>query len=389
MTKLIGIALVCASVAISAETSSFAIRNARIVTVSGPVIEKGAVVIRGGLIESVGANVNIPADAWVIEGDGLTVYPGLIDALSTLWVDMQQNAASLSRSLRLLDNEAEEPEGASFTVEKGAVEFRNLTFGYKPERPVLHAVSFRIEPGRKTAIVGPSGAGKTTTVDLLLKLFEPWSGSIVVDGQVLANASPSDVRRHIGMVLADGMVFRGTLAENIRYGCDDATDAQLLGAAAAAGLDHTLERLPNGLHTEVGEGGIGLSVGERQRVQIARVLVNTPKILVLDEATANLDFATEAEIKHTIDQVRRSNTVIVIAHRFSMVEDADHVIVLEDGRVTAQGPPAELIASGGWFAEFASAEAEETEESSEEAVDEGEDEEEDDLSGTDDEEGDG
>lgn len=314
-----------------------------------------------------------------------------IDTLSTLWVDMQQNAASMRRSRDLLEAGTEEPRGEAFRVDHGRVEFRDVRFGYKPEREVLKGVSFTIAPGEKTAIVGHSGAGKTTTVDLLLKLFEPWSGSIVVDGRPLASADPSDVRRHIGMVMADGMVFRGTLAENIRYGRPEATAEEVREAALAAGMEHTLGRLPEGLETPVGESGVGLSVGERQRVQIARVLLAKPRILVLDEATANLDYATEQEVRRTIEEIRRANTVIVIAHRFSMIQDADQVIVLDDGRVAEMGSPSALIAQGGWFAAFARAQEDEEleeEEEEEEAEEVEEEEAEEEEASEEDEEGD-
>ena len=176
------------------------------------------------------------------------------------------------------------------------------------------------------------------------------------------------------MVAADGAVFRGTLADNIRYKRPSATNEEVLKAAIAAGMEGTLQRLPDGLQTGVGESGIGLSVGERQRIQIARILVSKPRILVLDEATANLDFATEAEIKKTVNEIRKENTVIVIAHRYSMVRDADHVIVLSAGEVLEQGTPEELISKGGWFSQFATSsdedESEDTESTEEEEVDE-------------------
>ena len=157
------------------------------------------------------------------------------------------------------------------------------------------------------------------------------------------------------MVTADGAVFRGTLADNIRYKRPAAAEGEVLEAAIAAGMGNTLQRLPDGLHTVVGESGIGLSVGERQRIQIARILLSRPRILVLDEATANLDYATEAEIKKTVNEIRKKNTVIVIAHRYSMVRDADHVIVISDGEVLERGTPEELTSNGGWFAAFATA----------------------------------
>lgn len=288
---------------------------------------------------------------------------GPIDALASLWVNLQQNIASISRAFRLLDNGVEEKVGDDIVIKKGKVEFKDVHFSYTPEREILKGISFTLEPGKVTAIVGTSGAGKTTMVDLLLKLYEPSSGEIFIDGEKLSNQSASAVRRQIGMVTADGAIFRGTLADNIRYKRPEASDEEVKRAALSAGMENTLQRLPDGLTTLVGESGMGLSVGERQRIQIARVLVSQPRILILDEATANLDYATEAEIKKTVDEIRKENTVIVIAHRYSMVRDADHVVVLSAGALLETGSPAELISKGGWFASFAlAAEGEDTEE---------------------------
>ncbi|MEO7992237.1 MAG: ABC transporter ATP-binding protein [Chryseolinea sp.] len=292
-----------------------------------------------------------------------------IDSLASLWVNLQQNVASISRAFKLLDNGVEERSGDELQIKKGKVEFKKVHFGYTPEREILKGISFTLEPGKVTAIVGTSGAGKTTTVDLLLKLFEPSRGEILIDGENLTLQNPSAVRRQIGMVAADGAVFRGTLADNIRYKRPEATDDEVRKAAQSAGMEATLQRLPEGLQTLVGESGMGLSVGERQRIQIARILVSQSRILVLDEATANLDYATEAEIKKTVDQIRKENTVIIIAHRYSMVRDADHVIVLSAGEVLEQGSPEQLISTGGWFASFAKAAGdEENEETTEEEV---------------------
>jgi ABC-type multidrug transport system fused ATPase/permease subunit len=278
-----------------------------------------------------------------------------IDALSSLWVELQQNVASITRAFKLIDNHAEEKKGKELKITQGLVEFKNVHFSYNPDREILKGISFKINPGKVTAIVGTSGAGKTTTIDLMMKLFEINSGQLLIDGVDISDCDSSSVRSQIGIVNADGTIFRGTLADNIRYKRPEATDNEVMSAALAAGMEGTLHRMPDGLQTLVGESGLGLSVGERQRIQIARVLVSKPRILVLDEATANLDFATEAEIKKTVNEIRKEHTVIVIAHRFSMVRDADYVLVFSGGTVMEEGTPDELIAKGGWFYNFANA----------------------------------
>jgi ABC-type multidrug transport system fused ATPase/permease subunit len=276
-----------------------------------------------------------------------------IDALNGLAVTLQQNLASLGRAMRLLDAGPLEPPGMPLAPGPGRVEFRNVHFGYSPEREVLRGLNLTLEPGHITALCGPSGAGKTTTADLLLKLFSPAQGEILIDGQSLHLSDASAVRAAIGVVATDGAVFRGTLASNIRYKRPTATDAEVLEAAQAAGLTRLLERLPDGLATEIGERGVGLSVGERQRLQIARILVDRPRVLVLDEATANLDYATELEIRAALTHLSPPATVLVIAHRYTMMKDASYVYVLRDGQVAEQGSPDQLIAAGGWFADLA------------------------------------
>lgn len=306
-----------------------------------------------------------------------------IDELCSLWVNTQQHIASISRAFRLLENKSGEKPGTPLRIENGRVEFKDVSFAYVEDHQVLQSLSMSFEPGKITAIVGGSGAGKTTTVDLLLKLYEPQKGEILIDGQSVADLDPSSLRSHIGMVAADGAIFRGTLAYNLRYKKPDAPDAEVMKVVEQSGLKHLVERLPNGLQTQIGQNGMGLSVGERQRVQIARVLLSRPKILVLDEATANLDYNTEAEVRHAIHELRSICTVIIIAHRYSMVRDADHVYVLGGGGILEQGTPESLVAAGGWFAAFAhaveeDAEEEEAGEEEEEEAVESEDEEADD-----------
>ena len=277
-----------------------------------------------------------------------------IDSLTSLGVELQQNVASLSRGLRLVRDPVE-PQGKQILQPgPGRISFSEVHFGYRPEREVLRGLTLEIEAGKTTGIVGPSGAGKTTMIDLILGLYQTASGSITIDGQAISALDLSSLRSEVGVVAADGAVFRGTLADNIRYKRPNAADEEVRAAALAAGLASALERLPDGLETEVGEGGMGLSVGERQRLQLARVLLAAPRILILDEATANLDYATELDVKRTLSESRINRTTLIVAHRYSMVHDADRILVIEDGQVREQGTPAELTATGGWFAQLAS-----------------------------------
>lgn len=278
-----------------------------------------------------------------------------IDSLTGLAVELQQYGIALRRALRLTQAESEPQGGAQFNPASGQIEFKDVHFSYVRGHKVLSGLSLTVKPGQFVGLVGPSGAGKTTTIDLLMRLYEPTSGLILIDGQKLSEMNAASVRREIGVVAAEGALFRGTLADNVRYKRPEATDEEVRAAALAAGLGTALGRLPNGLQSRVGEGGLGLSVGERQRLQLARVLAANPHIMVLDEATANLDYNTELEVKRALAALRKNKTTIVIAHRFSMVKDAAYVYVLEQGRVIEAGTPDELIAAGGWFSGFATA----------------------------------
>jgi len=268
-------------------------------------------------------------------------------------IELQQNGIALRRALRLTAEKVEPQEGQPLKPGRGEIEFKNVHFSYLPAQEVLKGLSLRIKAGQVVALVGPSGAGKTTTTDLLMRLYQPNSGEVFIDGQRLSTLQAASVRRDIGVVAADGAVFRGSLADNIRYKRPESSNEQIRVAALAAGLGNALNRLPEGLETKIGEGGIGLSVGERQRLQMARVLAANPRIMVLDEATANLDYATEVEVKEALAKLRKGRTTIVIAHRFSMVKDVDYVYVLDGGQVLEEGTPEELMKRPGWFADFA------------------------------------
>jgi ABC-type transport system involved in Fe-S cluster assembly fused permease/ATPase subunit len=261
-------------------------------------------------------------------------------------IDIDDMFAVLDRNPEIQDR----PGARPLEVKQGVVRFEDVHFAYNPERPILKGVSFEVPAGHTVAIVGPSGAGKSTISRLLFRFYEPASGRILIDGQNIADAQQSSLRRVIGMVPQDTVLFNDTIGYNIQYGRWDASPEEMREAARLAQIDRFIALLPEGYDTPVGERGLKLSGGEKQRVAIARTILKAPPILVLDEATSALDTFTEKEIQDALDRVSRGRTTLVIAHRLSTVIGADEIIVLDQGRVVERGNHAGLLAQGGVYA---------------------------------------
>jgi ABC-type multidrug transport system fused ATPase/permease subunit len=268
-----------------------------------------------------------------------------IQQLSQLYSDLQSTLASLEKVFAVLDTEsdrADSPDAKDLRNLRGDVEFDRVSFAYG-EDVVLDDVSFRIKPGETLAIVGETGAGKSTVVKLLSRFYDPTGGEVRIDGQGLREVRGSSLRRYMGVVLQDTFLFTGTIKDNIRYGRPDATDEEIISAAKTVGADDFIRRFPEGYETQVRERGGRLSVGERQLVAFARALLADPNLLVLDEATSSVDLATEARIEAALDRLLAGRTSIVIAHRLSTVRRADRILVMGEGRVIEEGTHEELL----------------------------------------------
>jgi ATP-binding cassette subfamily B protein len=239
---------------------------------------------------------------------------------------------------------------APLVVTSGHVRFENVQFAYEPDRPILKGLTFEVPAGKTVAIVGPSGAGKSTISRLLFRLYDVSSGKILIDGQDIRNVTQDSLRASIGMVPQDTVLFNDTIRYNIRYGRWDATDSEVEEAARLAQIDGFIRMSPKGYETQVGERGLKLSGGEKQRVAIARTILKAPPILVLDEATSALDSHTEREIQDALERVSRNRTSLVIAHRLSTIVTADEIIVLDQGRIAERGTHGQLLATGGLYA---------------------------------------
>ena len=266
---------------------------------------------------------------------------------------LQQTAASAERVFEFLDEEEEIPDTSSplkpGSVE-GRVEFKNVDFGYNPDKMVINNFTASIKPGQKVAIVGPTGAGKTTLVKLLMRFYDINAGSILIDGYAIKEFTRHDLRSMFGMVLQDTWLYNGSIMENIRYGRLDATDKGVIAAAKAAHVDSFVRTLPNGYNMILNEEATNVSQGQKQLITIARAILQDPKILIFDEATSSVDTRTEVRIKKAMDNLMKNRTAFIIAHRLSTIRDADLILVMNHGDIIEQGNHQELLAKGGFYA---------------------------------------
>ncbi|WP_234807470.1 ABC transporter ATP-binding protein [Mycolicibacter senuensis] len=275
--------------------------------------------------------------------------------LAGMYNTLLSGAASAERVFAFLDEpeEAASPVGVALCPDGsgpiGRVEFRDVSFGYRPGVPVIEDLSLSVEPGSTVAIVGPTGAGKTTLVNLLMRFYDVDRGQILIDGVDIAGVDRCSLRSSIGMVLQDTWLFTGTIADNIGYGRPDATEDELLAAARAAHVDAFVRGLPAGYATRVSDDGAGISAGEKQLITIARAFLARPQLLILDEATSSVDTRTELLIQRAMRELRRDRTSFIIAHRLSTIRDADLILVMQAGRIVEQGTHAELLARRGAY----------------------------------------
>ncbi len=246
----------------------------------------------------------------------------------------------------------DKPQARGLRVDQGEIRFDHVDFGYDAQAKVLHDITFDIKPDTKIALVGESGEGKSTLTNLLLRLYEPQSGTILIDGQDIADVTQASLRRNIGVVFQDPSLFSGSIRENISYSNPKATEAEIMAAAKAANADEFISKFDKGYDTEIGERGLKLSGGQKQRIAIARALLKDAPILVLDEATSSLDSRSEAMVQEALERLMKGRTTIIIAHRLSTIQSVNQIITIRNGRIDEIGSPAELSHTDGIYAQL-------------------------------------
>jgi len=272
--------------------------------------------------------------------------------LGNLYNQIQGAVAGAERIFEILDtapDQTDEPGAMDLTDVKGEVSFENVTFSYEPDVPVLKEVTLRARPGERIALVGPTGAGKTTLVNLLSRFYDLDGGTIRIDGVDIGGVARDSLRRQLGVVLQQSFLFAESVKENIRYGRLDATDEEVCAAARMAQADGFIRRLPHGYDTVLSERGASLSEGQRQLLTIARAILADPAILVLDEATSSVDTRTEVQVQEALGELMKGRTSFVIAHRLSTISNADQVLVIDHGRIVERGTQRELLAHEGFY----------------------------------------
>src|SRR5712671_3804903 len=298
------------------------------------------------------AGTNTIGDFVMINAMMIQLYQPL-NFMGMVYREIKQAVIDIERMFAILAREPEikdEPNAKPLVIKRGAIRFENVSFAYEPDRQILKGLSFEVPAGCKVAVVGPSGAGKSTISRLLFRFYEVSGGRISIDGQDIRDVTQNSLRAAIGMVPQDTVLFNDTIRYNIRYGRWEASDAEVEEAARLAQIDDFVRLSPKGYETEVGERGLKLSGGEKQRVAIARTILKAPPILVLDEATSALDSHTEHEIQEALERVSRNRTSLVIAHRLSTIVGADEIIVLDQGAIAERGTHHQLLAKGGLYA---------------------------------------